>query len=363
MDYTKRTPAPFILPEDYAPMALCFSTYGGDGADVIEEYQRYKLTNVGSMFTRAWFKGGSAIIGIRGTAAGEKGFVDNLVDDFTIAGFLGQEGCNLAIVQDAKPFVEEFIKRGFCEIIVAGHSLGGAAALCLAKQYPEITRAVVFNGAAPPTRITEGAGKARSRAYHIVGDLISTHIDRETCQVIRVKVGGDVNWGDPGYYHTLDRFYENVPYTIWSPQQEYDSMAYYVHQTTVGSVLLDISFGIISKRVNPQRLREFICNHPIPGSYGSNACAVSAGQAVLNGLAPFLGLIGGALLGFLTGGLGTIVWGAIAGAQVALGAGLLDIAKPGKPMVGAIDIVHQMGDRIYIPRPKGKTKGFVTNYG
>lgn len=73
---------------------------------------------------------------------------------------------------------------GYDSIIFAGYSLGGTAAFCLAKAIPN-SRCVCFNpgnldlliiGAAPTNPIITGPGTARATVYHIVGDIISSHM-------------------------------------------------------------------------------------------------------------------------------------------------------------------------------------------
>jgi pimeloyl-ACP methyl ester carboxylesterase len=91
------------------------------------------------------------------------------------------------------------------ELIFAGHSLGGTAAMCLALAYPE-SRAVVLNGGAPPTNPILKGAPSRINWYHIVGDLISSHISPQAANVTRVSMGDDsfsVTWP-----HSTARFFE-----------------------------------------------------------------------------------------------------------------------------------------------------------
>jgi pimeloyl-ACP methyl ester carboxylesterase len=72
-------------------------------------------------------------------------------------------------------------------IIFAGHSLGGTAAFCLAMKYPN-SRAVLFNaGAAASNPVLSGPGPHKCTHYHIVGDLISTHMSEKAAKIIRIK--------------------------------------------------------------------------------------------------------------------------------------------------------------------------------
>lgn len=348
--------APFIDVEDHVPMILCFSMYGKNGVTTLQQYGGYNITGYGSLFTRCWTKGGSVIIGVRGTAPGEKGFVSNLVDDITLAVFSQQVGCDLKIVADAKPFVQEFIDRGFCEIIVCGHSLGGNAAMCLGKEFSEVTRVITFNGAAPPTSDWAGVGRERSKAYHIVGDLISTHLDDWTADVRRMQLiePEGTNWGDPAFYHSTDRFLETRPVRRITNQQEETDLMTYIFKSANAPVT--VTMGVLTKHLSPARLKEFFCAHPIPGT-SFDLCKKNFGDAFLEAALPVLGLIGGALLGALTGGL-SIAAGAIIGSQIGSGYGLLDLnTSP----YGVVDVAANYAKKGTTKRPKGRVRGYLGN--
>jgi len=325
-------PAHFIEERDRVPMLLCFSTYGS----LIQELDGYKLTTVESVFARCWAKGGSVIIGIRGTAVGQPGGFSNLLDDTVIAGLVGHDKCALSIVSIVTVMVQEFIDREFCEIIVCGHSLGGEAAFCIAKKFPQIY-SVSFNGAAPMSGgIFEGAGVEKSTAYHIVGDVVSTHISSASCKVFRIKLEPRrVNWGDPFYYHSTSRFYEHGrKYTLWSAQDEQDDMQNYVFTSTAGEEILSLLLGVVTKYLHRDRLREFVCANPIPGSDATNQCLHPPKDSHT-----FLGAFAGGLIGLVLGGtaglaaLGVtgLVSGAVLGKRLASGQGLLDIRSPIDP--------------------------------
>lgn len=324
-------PAPFIMPQDKLPMLLCFSTYG----TIITEQDGYQVTVVGSQFARCWVKcPGSVIIGIRGTAIGETGGFDNLLDDTVIAGLIGSDRCALQIVSEVEKFVQEFIDRGFCEIIVCGHSLGGEAAFCLAQKFPEITRAISFNGAAPASGGTfEGAGIERSTAYHIVGDVVSTHISSDRCKVLRIKLyePNPTDWGDPFYYHATDRFYNHQrKYTFWTAQQEQNDIQDYVYHSTVSSEIVSLLLGVVTKYLHRDRLREFICAHPIPGSVSGGQCGKDlslgrTGRALGAFAGGLIGLVLGGTVGLAALGVTGAATGIYAGYQIASGKGLLDL--------------------------------------
>jgi hypothetical protein len=313
-------------------MELCFSTY----SHLITERAGYELTVVGSVFARSWVKGSSVIIGIRGTALTGPGGFENLVDDTIIAGLIGGDKCALHIVDDVSLYIEDFIERGFCEIIVCGHSLGGEAAFCLANKYAAVTRAVAFNGAAPASGGEFiGAGKERSRSYHIVGDVVSTHIDGDFCDVRRIKLIEDrpTDWGNPIYYHATERFIDHKrDWVLWTPQREQDDIEDYVFHSTLKSTLIEVALGVISKNISPARLREFICSHPIPGSVSGQECVKDrgigrAGLAIGAFAGGLLGLVLGGTAGLAALGVTGLASGAYAGYRLAKGEGIFDILK------------------------------------
>jgi hypothetical protein len=361
LDQTRgKLPADFIDQQDRVPMQLCFSTYSA----IITELEGYQVSLIGSNFARCWVKcPGSVIIGIRGTAIGEPGGFSNLLDDTVIAGLIGKDKCALAIVKDVEKFVQEFIDRNFCEIIVCGHSLGGEASFCLAQKYPQITRSISFNGAAPASGgVFQGAGKEKSTAYHIVGDVVSTHISDDRCTVKRIKLVEryPTNWGDPFYYHSTDRFYyEARKYVFWTAQQEQEDMQDYVYHSTINGEVLSLLLGLVTKYLHRDRLREFICSHPIPGSKANNQCArdMSLGRA-----GQILGAFAGGLIGLVLGGTAGLAalgvtgaaTGLYAGYQLASGQGLLDITGVSDKGAKAAYVAGMLGKTAieYLQRPR-----------
>lgn len=320
--------ASFIDIEDHIPMTMCFSAYKDQPAEMIEGYT---LTNIGSVYCRTWFKGGSVIIAIRGTAVGQEGGVNNLIDDSIIAGLIGEHQCDLHIVREAEKYLQEFINRDFCEIILCGHSLGGLAAMCLTKKYPRVTRTVTFNGAAPPSGDFTGAGSQRSKTYHIVGDIISTHINGNTCDVRRIKINEQnlTNWADTPYYHSTDRFYDSGRvYSEYTPQEEQNDLLDYAFRVTPLSAISSMVVQGISKEISFDRVREFLCENPIPQA--SSSCENRQADYVPRGLKIAAGVVGGALAGLIFGpslaalGVTGAATGAYAGFNLGRGEGLFD---------------------------------------
>lgn len=97
--------------------------------------------------------------------------------------------CNtLSITQGAWPIIDALLADGASpsKITIAGHSLGGRAAACLAAKY-NFKRAVLFNAAAPPTNpLRVGLGPDRQIHYHIIGDLVSSHSDPNFMTVVYI---------------------------------------------------------------------------------------------------------------------------------------------------------------------------------
>jgi hypothetical protein len=92
--------------------------------------------------------------------------------------------------------------------IATGHSLGGFAAL----KFSEKTRlpSVVFNAAASALNpMTMGPGPAISIAYHIVGDLISSHMGPLVSTVVRIDTG--LNFFQTLQAHTITNFTTSKP--------------------------------------------------------------------------------------------------------------------------------------------------------
>lgn len=132
------------------------------------------------------------IVGCRATGIGASGAMEDLKDD-RILGGLGKghiPACDLNIVKEGKGIIEKLlVKYQPSQLLLAGYSLGGAAALCLGTLFPGVT-VVSFLGGAPATRpVLQGPGPGRATHYHIVGDLVSSHVDPAAARIIRVDKG------------------------------------------------------------------------------------------------------------------------------------------------------------------------------
>jgi hypothetical protein len=326
--------ARFVLEPDRTPFYLSRSIY----TNLLRSFDGYKLTNDGDARVKSWTRERSVIIGCRGTSIGKFGGINDLLDDVHLSA--GGE-CALSIVNSASRVIEKYLD--FDEIIVCGHSLGGAAAFCLAKKYPQVSRAISFNGAAPLIGGPHlGAGK-NCVFYHIVGDIISTHIVGTSCIVYRIKLPGLVDWGDPAYYHSSERFYWEGAYELWTAQQEQDDIADYVYHSTSGSYFVTLLTGIVSKYLHRDRIRELVCQNPIPGSQPSGPCLQDYG---VGRAGQVFGTFAGGFLGYLLSGTAAVatvvaaspfalagvaaapIAGAWLGYNLSKGEGITDIFRP-----------------------------------
>ncbi len=99
-----------------------------------------------------------------------------------IAGF-GSSYCDLSLVNQVAQIVQDFQDQ---EVVLAGHSLGGTAAFCLASRFNNVRSVSLNPGAAPTNPVIDGPGQ-RATVYHIVGDIISSHMSDKAANVIRIK--------------------------------------------------------------------------------------------------------------------------------------------------------------------------------
>jgi pimeloyl-ACP methyl ester carboxylesterase len=147
-------------------------------------------------------------VGCRGTAAMQTGFLQDVKDDQIIAGF-NRVQSDISLVTEAEPYIKQIVRDvGPQKVAVGGHSLGGFAAMVLGARYQIQT--VSWNGGAPPTKpVLVGPGPALATHYHIMGDLVSTHMGPKAAKVLRVNKGSTafgVLWP-----HSTDRFLKNDP--------------------------------------------------------------------------------------------------------------------------------------------------------
>ena len=334
----------FIDPDDAVALQLVKSLYGTPTPN----YAGYILQGLGDESTRAWIDDqDTVIVVVKGTSFNTDKAFSNILDDLqlTITG-----GCNLAAVSSASAVLDDIIAAGYTDITITGHSLGGAAAFCLGAKYPS-TKVVTFNAAAPPTQST--TGPPNSKAYHIVGDIISSHYAAPVSKRIylvesgiqydqtptQLQVDGIV-WDDVGYYHAIERFFDHGrEFRIVDAQFEQNALENFAFRDTLLATVVDIGGALTSQALNPfKRIQKIICSNPIPGSQASRSCR-EAGPEV--GIQIAGAAIGGAL-GAATGLFTTA--GTLSAPAAAVGAGAgLAVASGEK---GLFDFIPGVTDAI-----------------
>jgi len=302
--------SPFIDPQDHTLVTLIASLY----TSPIQELDGFQIS-IGGPTVRAWVRENEAIVGLRGT---EVTNFSNLLDDAALAGVV-DGACNLALVQQGKQVIDQLLAQGL-SIKIGGHSLGGAAAFCLANQYPQLERIVALNPGAPPTgQGLRGTG-GKCRAYHIVGDIISTHIDDSAAQVSRVHLSGETNWIKVGFYHSTQRFFESQSYQIWPAQMEQNDLEKYIFTSSLTSTFVTLLTGLVSKNFNKDRIREIVCKNPIPTTNIGSECTKDRSNPLLK----TLGTAAGSGLGYVLGGKGGAESGSKIASEIVNGKGIAD---------------------------------------
>jgi hypothetical protein len=174
----------------------------------------------------------------------------DIFDDLRIGGILNGEN---TIEAEARKTVSKINGN----ILICGYSLGGRAALTIAKEFN--LQACVFNPVGPfSSPLVDGPGPKNAVAYHIVGDGISSHIDPNAAEVVRVDQGFNV-------FETLDahkmaNFSTSQPtFNFYSVDQE-DVHLY----STIALGFL--SLGDADAVDELRRQMRLYQNEPIPGS-------------------------------------------------------------------------------------------------
>ncbi len=201
-------PASWVRPEHRTALILSSNYYTAP----IHNFEGWKLISQ-SVRIGVYQKGNEYIVVCKGTTPTN---IQDVFDDARIAGFMGGE---ITIDQEARKAVNK-IRAGDkgASILITGHSLGGRAALTVAKE--QDLKAVVFNPAAPFINpLTNGPGSDKATSYHINGDLISSHVSPDATEVIRVDMG--YNPFQTIDAHTMSNFYGDKPvYGFKSVDQE-----------------------------------------------------------------------------------------------------------------------------------------------
>ena len=196
--------ASWVAPDDRIPLLLAISTYGEprqnlDGFSLVLDRPR----------TDSWvnYETNVIIIGLKGTSDGT--LLNDIGDDIIIMS--NPSYCELTLVREGAQMVIDTLRKmkersedlvtGRLEVtnedpqvIFAGHSLGGTAAMCLTMQFPN-SRGISFNGgAAPSNPILSGPGRdflnVRPREVYSLsysGRFNLNSYGRESCQGCKDK--------------------------------------------------------------------------------------------------------------------------------------------------------------------------------
>jgi len=97
-------------------------------------------------------------------------------------------------------------------------------------------------------------------------------------------------------------------------------MVSFVYNQSPTTFFITLLTGLISKEFNKDRIREIICNNPIPGTDPNCPDIINSGRVIST-------LAGGLIGGFLGGPAGLIAGGK-AGYDIGSGKGLLDFIAP-----------------------------------
>jgi hypothetical protein len=226
----------WIEPQDKLPLFLAISLYN----EPIEFLNGFTLIQKTSRVGVWQNEENDVIVGLRGTNPGGNDFLSDLLDDWTIA--TKRASCDLTILQNIT------IPENATSLTFAGHSLGGAAAMCMGNTYPT-SRVVALNAGAPPTNpVLHGPGPERATHYHVMGDIISSHMSPQAARIVRIEKMDTPKWLTT-YPHETNRMMQNDgPWRYVTVDEEQESW---------------IQLG---KRTPILAIRLIVCSNPIPGS-------------------------------------------------------------------------------------------------
>lgn len=201
--------ASWIDPQHVIPFCLLISLYS-----VPSIYKAgYRLIEKSTRVC-AWLNDGTGeiFIGVRGTSPNGDFFIEDVTDDVILALL---ERVTLGLITPGLPYeahftVEKLRGQGYSldKMMIGGHSLGGYSAFKVARQYS--IRACSFNGAGCLLNpLYEGPGPLMATHYHVLGDLVSTHVSINAAKIVRVKKYND--WQLAYVEHDWRRFLKDDP--------------------------------------------------------------------------------------------------------------------------------------------------------
>lgn len=330
--------APYIAANDAILVYLATVAYKYTRPISINDLQYFK--GISSARIAVYTTCSVAYVCVRGTSPGKIGGIKDILDDLVIA---MTAGCELDIVIEGWYIMSQLRTLGYREFKVCGHSLGGRGALCLSR-YEGVTQCVALNaggGVTAPANV--GVSPAICTHYHIVGDMISTHIMDNGCKNVRVVVGDALRRKNiiPMYFgysanplftvydvnflsldnHSASNFLSQQPYAVTTAQEEQNSLEYYWFQAAQVPInLLSTILGAVGGQFY-QEVGTMICANPIPGAQQWIYCRYqNSGWKIYNDfMNEVLGGISGFLIGFVTLGPSGAIEGAQAGIDLAKG--------------------------------------------
>lgn len=230
-----------------------------DGYLLLDDYSNDQIA--------VWRKGASWVIGCRATGIGKLGIFQDIGDDKVLSGADNRPVCDLNITNNARKVIDSLMSNNIdfpkqpvpFQVWVVGYSLGGAAAMCIGEIYPWI-HVLSFAGGAPATRPhLHGPGPARATHYHVVGDLVSTHMSPLAAHIVRVNKKLEFGVFLP---HISGRFLKGDPsYGFWTADQEDEAFLEWASQNAKGKSVLNVVRNIFTEETT-----RIACESPIPGA-------------------------------------------------------------------------------------------------
>lgn len=254
--------ADWVRTEDKLPLLLATSLYN----DPVVYYQGFELDDeLSSQRLGLWVREDEWIIGLRGTALGSPGGAKDVADDRNIA--FGPY-CDLTLVSEANVVIKTMLTIGFLtkNAVVAGHSLGGAASICVGSKHS--IRAVSFNGGASLTNpVLSGPGPLMAVHYHVFGDIISSHMGPDAAQVF--IIGDNKCVFGSLHSHAVERLYKrDGPKRFYTPDEEDKAFKrwglFFAGTTFLFGQALKYRFGASFMQYVKKGL--IVLKNPIPGS-------------------------------------------------------------------------------------------------
>jgi hypothetical protein len=189
---------------------------------------------------------GKWIIGLKGTELSfTRTGAKDIVDDIIIA--ISNDGTTTTLEDEAEKGLQTLLyeyRINAEHIFICGHSLGGYGAYRLCHKYK--IKGASFNGAAPPTKPPKFAViPGTFTHYHILGDIISSHLDSTTVKRVLIDKNHQFFF-NTAEQHSTDRFWkaDPRPSNIGNPTDEDGS--YFLFGTTVCLSLFGVNAGMVA---------------------------------------------------------------------------------------------------------------------